>query len=614
MHRNSGLVLLVSGLATLLLGWWGFLVQFTIVQNNGTLFDAFYRSIQLFWLRSGSEFYNPVPQIEIARFAAVVIFTFSTIYVFSNVFNEQYRLFSLQSRTFLSTVLRRYYRSFTPKPGHVVICGAGFLGSALACHFHHEGREVIVLEKDEKKSEVKTCRENGALVLHRDAMNPGILESVRVQHAAEVFILTGDNSRNTDIASTCAKIAMDRPEGLSPLSCHVHIEDANLSFALRQWENELSEKDIINFSFFNLYHATGRSAADCLFSKMLTEKVTDPVLLIIGLGDFGKSLLINVVKRWRDTRFSVEGKITIVVIDKDADNRIDSFKAFFPGLDDFSTITPGKMDVHSGKFVRGEFLVNITPQQLIGVFVCLRDEGDAASVGITLHEALCSRYGCPRAGPSTPWIIVRTVDEHGMTQVVRKMRKSLGWKIYPFPVLTDFCKNRYENEILERLAKATHNDYCKREKKNEITEETNPSLALWNSLPEDLKDTNRAQARSLIENIRDYGYMIVMMRGLNETYLKFGEADPMITELAMKEHDRFVKMKRAQGYRWGPKNDKLNKINSTLIEWDKLPQEEKDKDIKTVLEMPKRLADVSLKLEYYPPFDKRKMEKSQGIG
>ena len=66
MRRNPGLSILVIGLGTLFLGWWGFLVQFTLEQNGGTALDALYLAVQLFVINSGSEYLDPVPQVEIA--------------------------------------------------------------------------------------------------------------------------------------------------------------------------------------------------------------------------------------------------------------------------------------------------------------------------------------------------------------------------------------------------------------------------------------------------------------------------------------------------------------------------------------------------------------------
>ncbi len=273
------------------------------------------------------------------------------------------------------------------------------------------------------------------------------------------------------------------------------------------------------------------------------------------------------------------------------------------------------MKVHSAEFLRSDFLEGVHSRPLNGVYVCLPDEGDATSVAITLHDLLCNPCDLSSTDCTAPPIIVRTFEEHGMTRVVRGLRKSLGWNIYAFPVLTNFREKKgYDNEIAELLAKATHQNYLEREYGKGITEKENPSAVSWEGLTEDVKDQNRAQAKSLIWNLRNYGYRVVPMRYWDEPYLKFDKDDPMIEALAIREHDRYVKMKSEQGYRWGPKNDKKNKINSTLVDWEALPNDEKEKDIQTILELPGRLAQVYFKLEYYPLAEKPSTNEDQGIG
>jgi len=87
------------------------------------------------------------------------------------------------------------------------------------------------------------------------------------------------------------------------------------------------------------------------------------------------------------------------------------------------------------------------------------------------------------------------------------------------------------------------------------------------------------------------------MRDWDEPYLEFDRDDPMILTLAIREHERYVRMKKEQGYRWGPEDDPERKINKTLVDWADLPDEEREKDIQTILELPGRLARVYFKIE-----------------
>ena len=694
MQINPGLVILTAVLGTIALGSWGFMIEFAREQNGGTLLDALYWAIQLFTTQSGSAYLNPVPQLEIARYSAVAIIVLTGSYVYVRLFNEHVRQSGLRSRIFILRLTRRILQieqaefftrtagwlkkhkigkillgdrqrllppiDLDAYQGHIVVCGAGFLGSALACQFKEEGRKVVVLEKDEERSEVKICQENGVLVLHKDAQILEVLRSVRVRDAAMVFILTGNDSRNLDIASLCEKLAGERPAYLPPLRCHIHIEEQNLSFALHQWEFALAKHNHIHFAFFNVYHVAGRSAAAYdPPGKTTSDKNTSakpptapddaPTLLIVGLGDFGKSLLVNIAKRWYTESYSAAGKITIAVVDNEAESRVGLLSAHFPSLDKFCNIIPVTMEIHSPAFLQGDFLQGIDLQKLTRAYVCLRDEGDAASVAITLYNLLCSQCKSSGSGCTTPLVIARTTDDHGITEVIEDLRENAGWNIAAFAVLTHFCKERrYGNEVSELLAEATHKDYVNREKEKaaerekkraaahekgktvtpeeekENNNEKNLSMAPWEDLPEGFKNQNRAQADSLIWNLYAGGkdgivprYRVVPMKYWDEEPLEFDCNDPeicvMIREHAIIEHERYVEMKKRQGYISGSVKDEKYKINSSLDKWEKLSQENKEKDIETIRELPKRLAGVYYKLERIPP-DENVVDECQGTG
>ncbi|NLM30368.1 MAG: hypothetical protein GX216_08090 [Methanomicrobiales archaeon] len=590
MLRNPVLFVLTAGLVTLLLGWWGFILQFALEENNGTVLDALYLAIQLLFIRSGTDYLNPVIQLEVARYLGVLMITFSTLYIIYRTLHDQFRLLWLKARIFTYPIARRLFAMKTPRR-HVVICGAGSSGAVLACHFQKEGFTTIVLEKEKETPEMKNCRSGGVLVLNHDARSPEVLGSVRVQDAAMVFALTGDDAQNIDIALACAELARRRPTYLPPLTCHIHIDGQNLSFALRELGFDLSEHDQIHFVFFNLFHAAGRSAAR--FQEEIPTSEGTPTLLIVGLGDFGKSLLVNLVKRWRETRRE-DDRITIAAIDRNAGVEIASLVAHFPALGRYCNLIPLAIEIHSAEFIRGDFRKDIAPKEPTGVYICLRDEGEAISVAIRLHNLLSNK----ESGREAPPIVIRTAGEQGMTRVVRELSTSLGWNIRAFPILTDFCEGkRYASEIPELLAEATHRDYLKREYGRGITAEENPSVVPWEDLSEDARDQNRAQAKSLIGDLREHGYRILPMRDWDEPYLEFDRDDPMILTLAIREHERYVRMKKEQGYRWGPEDDPERKINKTLVDWADLPDEEREKDIQTILELPGRLARVYFKIE-----------------
>jgi hypothetical protein len=126
------------------------------------------------------------------------------------------------------------------------------------------------------------------------------------------------------------------------------------------------------------------------------------------------------------------------------------------------------------------------------------------------------------------------------------------------------------NSHLERLAKAIHEDYCKKNKGETYDME-------WENLPENVKENNRDTARAFADFLQKAGYDY----GLdNISYVeadKFTEKETL--DIAKTAHDVWVESKKAAGYIYGETKNANKKTHPLLIEWDKLPKEEQQKDI-----------------------------------
>ncbi len=164
-----------------------------------------------------------------------------------------------------------------------------------------------------------------------------------------------------------------------------------------------------------------------------------------------------------------------------------------------------------------------------------------------------------------------------------------------------------EGEVLEHLAKAAHKVYCDEQTalgwkygphRNEATKE-NSSLAEFDQLPEDEKEQNRGQVRDIPGKLAYAGCYMVPAR---EGEPPFVFPDDVLAELASMEHTRWMRQKVKDGWRYGPKTDKENKLHECLLPWHKgdlvqyagfaehlgieeLPEEEKEKDRTAIREI-----------------------------
>ena len=64
---------------------------------------------------------------------------------------------------------------------------------------------------------------------------------------------------------------------------------------------------------------------------------------------------------------------------------------------------------------------------------------------------------------------------------------------------------------------------------------------------------------------------------------------PLLEMLAKNTHENYVKMRIEAGWRYGPQRDDENKTNPTLVPYEDLPEEEKDYDRVTSMEVLKTI-------------------------
>lgn len=137
---------------------------------------------------------------------------------------------------------------------------------------------------------------------------------------------------------------------------------------------------------------------------------------------------------------------------------------------------------------------------------------------------------------------------------------------------------------VEELAKAAHEAYCAEAKARGETPASNSSMRPWADLSEDLRDPNRAQVADIPNKLRFLGYELAPSYGILPS--EISSTDAQLEELAIREHDRWMKDKLEHGWTYGPKRDNGRKQHPLIVPWGKLSELEKEKDRDTVRNLP----------------------------
>jgi len=152
-------------------------------------------------------------------------------------------------------------------------------------------------------------------------------------------------------------------------------------------------------------------------------------------------------------------------------------------------------------------------------------------------------------------------------------------------------------QVTEHLAQAIHDDYGTIHRaavEAAVSRGQAPggaTLGSWDELPEEFKESNRAQARQIGEKLAVIGCL--MVPAFDPT-LEFAFDDRELQLLARLEHDRWMKERTAQGFEPGPA--RYGRVRPDLVPWERLSDEARARNIQAVRRIPEMLARVGFQV------------------
>ena len=242
------------------------------------------------------------------------------------------------------------------------------------------------------------------------------------------------------------------------------------------------------------------------------------------------------------------------------------------------------MNVRWPAFLEGAYLAGGADYPAVSaVFVCFDDDSLGLRTALALHHRL--------AGHETP-VVVRMAESGGLAALLEPESDGRGVfaNLHAFGLLDHTCSP----EVIlggthEVLARAIHEEYVRRGEDAGDSLETNPALAPWEELPEDLRQSNFAQADHIGAKLRAVDCALVPLTDWNAAAFRFADAE--VERLAQMEHDRFVAERLAAGWRSAPGPKDIHaKTSPTLVPWQELPENERVKDYAAVHDLPAFLA------------------------
>lgn len=531
---------LLAGLwiSLLVLGIGGFIQQAHSAGVHRPLLDTLYLTLQLATLDYDGSSGDMNWRLQVARFVAPVMAAGTVLQTASVVFREQFHRARLRRAR-----------------DHTIVCGLGDTGSRVARSFAERGDRVVCIESDPAVAGASDVTESVDVVLAGSASDQALLKTAGVGRAARVVVACGADAQNVQVTAAVARAAGSRKG--KALRVAVELADAELAVLLRAADLESHGGSRIRY--FNLHE----SAARALLSEhgpAMAGVDPAPHLMVMGLGQFGRSLVLALCQQWADLNPGV--KLCPTLVDRSARGRWEALRLQHPALDDVCEPTLVDLDVQdpTPEAVDG-FTALLAEDPPAWVAVAFDDESFALANAVFLHHHL-------------PWgqvpivVRMRTVDGLGGLLTPHPDSEVAFPGVQLFPFLDKTCTpETIDGGVREQLARAVHDDYLAHLAPDAPqTSLTRP----WNELSDADRELSRARVDGILADLESVGCDLVPLRRWGVPQVTF--TDEEVERLAEREHGRWFADRTATGWTYGAVRDDARKHNPLLVPWAQLPE------------------------------------------
>jgi voltage-gated potassium channel Kch len=445
-----------------------------------------------------------------------------------------------------------------------------------------------VIERENAAEGIERCKEGGAIVLIGDATDQEILLQAQITTAKYLISVLGKDDLNAEVAGHAYELV--RQTRKTPLNCYIHIVDPRLCNLLRTVEIKSTVGDAFRLEFFNIYQTAGRAILQSYpaFTRG-SDKPPSVHILLVGAGRTGESLLLQATKLWREYYAAGSGRLQITIIDTEASQKKATLQVRYPPLERYCEIRPLDIELNSEEFIRGDYLFDDLGKCIVTqVYICMADDSLGLAAMIALQEHL-KKYNVP--------IVVRTNDTGGIATLLCEIGKTAEefTNLYTYPLVDMSCRvESILNTTHEVIAQAIHAEYLALHQRKGVQLGSNPALVTWDHLPENLRESNRAQADHIIKKLHTIGCDVRLVTNWDEPLYTFTNEE--VELLARMEHERWMEERLNNGWIYGPVRDDEQKLHPSIVPWEHLSDMDKEKDRNPIRTLPSVLMRVDLKI------------------
>ena len=153
---------------------------------------------------------------------------------------------------------------------------------------------------------------------------------------------------------------------------------------------------------------------------------------------------------------------------------------------------------------------------------------------------------------------------------------------------------RMKDPVREKVGRLIHRQYQDMMAARARNDPGQVNLFDWETLPENLKESNYQQADHIFDKLRAAGYEIREATRYEPEVIAFTEEE--VEYLSEMEHGRWNIERLYDGWKFGAEKDVSRKISPYLLPWARLTEEVKEYDRVAVRNIPGNLAEIGLEI------------------
>ena len=562
LQRNELRIVFVLAVTSFVLGIIGH-YQIYFVSPNGEVaksndysyWDIFYSTLQMFILESDAETGSAkwTIYLQLARFLAPIVIIWSAFRAVMLILANQ-----------ISTIQRARLKN------HIVIIGSSNLVNRLIRDYSENYNVIQIASNVIKK--LKITDGNRVFQIEGNATSDEMLRTARVNFSKRIFIATGSESYNRNIAYSLGAFLEAVPIK-DKITCHYELRSGTKQAAnITQHLN--NEK--VSLNYFNPDRITARELIKAYppHFKRLPSTGDKPMhILLVGFSEFGQELAKQLI---RVCHYLDLQNLRLTIVDEGNHRSWKRFKKELPALNMVADVVFEDFDPCSLTLDHWDKLQDEDRGVFDAVYIANFDQEESYNVALDARDGLGTKTNPDLVVVCSIEPISELGDGPGAITVLYNIDKA-SW------TLENFINGKAdEDHNGQEGAKSIHDNYLKQVKvhKESLTDlkdwKEKEAHKNWDLLPEYLRDKNRDQADHIPIKTK---IILQSLSTINRKEDFINNNQGLIEKMAELEHRRWMASSVVAGFRYGENRDELIKrTHPDIIHYDRLNEDTKNYD------------------------------------